>query len=815
MNTSTSDPVRRARAALACLGVAVTLGASLSPAQVPARLPDPDGRPGDATKPVQVYILAGQSNMVGMGDVGGARSHYAGVFLSPDPAAPLGTLAIHTVGSYRIRPLDVFVSDEPHASRGAVASLYEGAYDPATDYDVLRPVRTEPVALGVVRGVLPSLDRPHTVVVRGCVEVPESGRYSIHPGYGESARNVTELDGEVVYRNDSGSDCVLAVVELETGVRHRFTITYCAGGSTALWMSQEELVGHGDLETVVRREGKFPNLIDDDGNWTVRHDVWLQEARLVEGGRGSWLSATSNGRSIGPELGFGHVLGTFHDAPVLLIKTAQGNRSLGFDFRPPSSGRNDPANKWESLEYQLMIQGVRDTLDRIGEIVPGYQGQGYELAGFVWWQGHKDSGSPELVAEYEQNLVHLIRDVRAEFGVPDLPVAVATVGFDGHAMSGAFLQILQAQLAVGDPERHPELAGTVASVDTRDFWREIDESPANQGYHYNRNAETYLLVGDALGRAMVRLRGGEAEPLPRSDRPRAITPEPVPAPSVQDEAAAQRALAPILLDGVARAYVADARNRDRLLREARSERPERFSQFLRGAMYGLTSIYGAAGIDDFDWHGFGPDLRELEWDYFSFDPPEVLPRERGDRYRKVTWPDGMTEWFAPGFDAAGAGWRRGLPPFGQLDGELAPLSTSCSAPFCGCSQPPRALWSHEVLMLRGTFEFPALKADHRYRLVVGGSAHVNAGEGFAIYVNGRLLAESTSGVGRRQGGQPRGAMIDEGFRDEFRGGPVTIAVCSFLRYNNPGGPIPPRGHISVWMEEAHTPPLGDAAAGGR
>ena len=77
-------------------------------------------------------------------------------------------------------------------------------------------------------------------------------------------------------------------------------------------------------------------------------------------------------------------------------------------------------------------------------------------------------------------------------------------------------------MAVGDSTRHPEYAGNVASVDIRDFWREIDESPANQDYHYNRNAETYLLVGDALGRAMAGLQGGKAEPLPQRPRPRRV-----------------------------------------------------------------------------------------------------------------------------------------------------------------------------------------------------------------------------------------------------------------------------------------------------
>ena len=45
---------------------------------LPAQLPDPDGKPADMSKPVQVYILLGQSNMVGMGKV--------------DPAEKDGTL---------------------------------------------------------------------------------------------------------------------------------------------------------------------------------------------------------------------------------------------------------------------------------------------------------------------------------------------------------------------------------------------------------------------------------------------------------------------------------------------------------------------------------------------------------------------------------------------------------------------------------------------------------------------------------------------------------------------------------------------------
>lgn len=45
----------------------------------------------------------------------------------------------------------------------------------------------------------------------------------------------------------------------------------------------------------------------------------------------------------------------------------------------------------------------------------------------------------------------------------------------------------------------------VFTVDTRDFWRPASESPADQGFHWNRNAATYLDIGLGMGRAMTKL----------------------------------------------------------------------------------------------------------------------------------------------------------------------------------------------------------------------------------------------------------------------------------------------------------------------
>ena len=52
---------------------ATTLVLNSLAAEAPAPIPKPDGKPADMTKAVQVYILMGQSNMVGMGKINGGE----------------------------------------------------------------------------------------------------------------------------------------------------------------------------------------------------------------------------------------------------------------------------------------------------------------------------------------------------------------------------------------------------------------------------------------------------------------------------------------------------------------------------------------------------------------------------------------------------------------------------------------------------------------------------------------------------------------------------------------------------------------------
>lgn len=226
---------------------------------------------------------------------------------------------------------------------------------------------------------------------------------------------------------------------------------------------------------------------------------------------------------------------------------------------------------------------------------------------------------------------------------------------------------------------------------------------------------------------------------------------------------------------------------------------------------GLVSLYNKVGIHEYDWKTFGPDLKNQEWNYFSFDPKEEQKFDKSPwRYRPITMPTGMENWFAADFDPAKSGWKKGLPPFGQYKGKL---TNNAEGNRDVWKEVPRTLWEKEVLLLNGKFEFPAMKPGHIYRLRADRAQGVGAGDGYKIYINGKPLVETKEGLGRRQGDVIRGGWITPEFAAEFAKGPVTISAITFLRYGDRAivqMPPVPQGIFSVWVEERKLPPLDDA-----
>lgn len=236
---------------------------------------------------------------------------------------------------------------------------------------------------------------------------------------------------------------------------------------------------------------KMAHLRDAAGKWVERDDVTIsykQNDKVRHGKLTIGYTGYGGSSHIGPELQFGHVVGDALEAPVLLIKTAWGGKSLHVDFRPPSAeGETGPF-------YTQMISEVREALKVLGD-------RPYEVAGFVWMQGWNDMISKEATAEYADNLVLLAKDIRAEFKVPSLPMVIGELGNDGPAKPGSGMDLFRAQ-----QKRGAEKIDHAVFVPTHTFARDKNLSPnRSHGHHWYGNAESYFLVGDALGTAMVKL----------------------------------------------------------------------------------------------------------------------------------------------------------------------------------------------------------------------------------------------------------------------------------------------------------------------
>ncbi len=257
----------------------------------------------------------------------------------------------------------------------------------------------------------------------------------------------------------------------------------------------------------------FASLFDAEGNPVILDDVQVSQWRGKDSGPlAPRYGGGSTGSQLGPDYAFGIYMHEALQEPFLIIKTSQGNRSLHECFRSPSAGEWTPplghpdleaeepaedgpeqgsqeteAMQKESSEsealggvfYRQMISHVKDVLGNIKSFHPAYdEAAGYELAGFVWFQGWSDKVAKEVYPNqdqprgYEQYtwlLEHFIRDVRTDLDAPDMPFLIGVMGIDGTStdVDPAMMHFRQAMAA---PASNPEFKGTVAAIQTSQYW---------------------------------------------------------------------------------------------------------------------------------------------------------------------------------------------------------------------------------------------------------------------------------------------------------------------------------------------------------
>jgi hypothetical protein len=279
--------------------------------------------------------------------------------------------------------------------------------------------------------------------------------------------------------------------------------------------------GEGSLENAVKTKSKYPYLAEEGGAWVERKDVRF--VRMMQGKglmNNEWM--TVSGKTMGPEYGIGHPLGNAIEAPVMILKSCIGNRSLGWDLLPPGSepyefdGKKQPGYRgtpenpkgngekvqgawYAGKQYDDDTEDAKKVLADLAKHYPG--AAKYEVAGFFFWQGEKDGGSAAHAAKYEENLVRFITQLRKDFESPNAKFVLATLGEATKGSKGNGGMVLDAQLAVdGASGKHPEFKGNVATVYANPL-----SLGGSGNSHYGGNAETYMNVGEAMGKAMVEL----------------------------------------------------------------------------------------------------------------------------------------------------------------------------------------------------------------------------------------------------------------------------------------------------------------------
>jgi len=237
------------------------------------------------------------------------------------------------------------------------------------------------------------------------------------------------------------------------------------------------------------------------------------------------------GKKLGPEFGFGLSMAKKVEGPILLIKTSWGGKSINYNFRPPSAGpyqlndkekaggKADEIKKNAGLNYRMMNESIQNVLSNLKENHPAYDTDaGYEIAGFVWFQGYNDQFSDEFRDNYKDNMISFIKDVRKEYKVPKMPFVIGVLGTGRTAE-----KVGENAVSLGQREaaKAPAFKGNVVSVESyKDYsnfsheifskgwpkhYHEWDTVGSDRPYHYLGSGAFFVRLGDSFANAMADL----------------------------------------------------------------------------------------------------------------------------------------------------------------------------------------------------------------------------------------------------------------------------------------------------------------------
>lgn len=513
-----------------------------------------------------------------------------------------------------------------------------------------------------------------------------------------------------------------------TGHQHNSVLPSAGSGKPLkifLLVGQSNMEGHAAVRTFdyMARDPQTAPILhqmrNEDGTERVCDNVWISyltgDGDQYCGKLTAGYGAKGGETKIGPEFTFGIYMQQLLGEPILIIKTAWGGKSLHTDFRPPSAGpyelnrqqldeltrRGVDLERWKAEKaeatghyYRLMIDHVRKVLEDIPQVVPDYDpSQGYELAGFVWFQGwndmcdgsvYPDRDKPGGYDLYSRLLTLLIRDVRQDLSAPRMPFVIGVMGVGGVRQEPDYFR-----MAMAAPAALPEFKGNVVAVQTAPFWDEALVAAAAKQSEFHRILDT-----------------------------------------------------------------AHSLDEDNNLHRNAAKYP--------------------------GWHAIGtPMPEERTWRYVSFDvrwESEKLDTSVTKRFRNVTLPVGLDNWYALEFDDSA--WSQGKAPIGTGTWNHRRTAVKYNSDW----------GAGEFLLMRTTFELDAIDCES-YRL------SILARQGFEVYLNGHKIHTY---VWWKTEPYYRAIMLTEDETKHLKQGTNVLAAYANVHYDE--RPAEPYGAIDLFIE---------------
>lgn len=217
--------------------------------------------------------------------------------------------------------------------------------------------------------------------------------------------------------------------------------------------------------------------LGDAKSWAFREDVWVKWENKIEGRLS--VGYGERGNMIGPEFGFGHVMGAQLKQQLMIYKPYLNNPSLGNFFT-------------KNGKYQTMMSQMKLSLSNLAYSFPDYTSKtGLEIGGLILSFGRNEKDAKS----FSTNLTKLIMDMRKDLKLPQLPVIIL-----GNGLAGSkYAEIVKVQQSIA--EKLPN----VSFLDSRRFRPDQTKSPDKSPDRWYGNAESFYKMGEALANEMKRV----------------------------------------------------------------------------------------------------------------------------------------------------------------------------------------------------------------------------------------------------------------------------------------------------------------------